>query len=103
MVKAPDDLHGMWNYGKLSFNTKYPWESSPIPQKGEPLRVGEAEAQQYVLKDVTTDTLLNPNVIFWSGERDGVLYRREYFNFHLNTEEHWIQAMNLADFPSPAA
>lgn len=57
------------------------------------------EAQQYVLKDVTTDTLQNPNVIFWSGEKDGILYRREYFNFNLETEEHWIQAMNLADFP----
>ena len=99
VVKAPDDLHGMWNYGKLSFNTKYPWESSPVPQKGEPVRVGGVEAQQYVLKDVTTDTLQLPNVIFWSGEQDGVLYRREYFNFNLETEEHWIQAMNLADFP----
>ncbi|HJA92599.1 MAG TPA: DUF2264 domain-containing protein [Candidatus Eisenbergiella merdipullorum] len=99
VVKAPGDIHGMWNYGKLSFNTKYPWESTPVPQKGEPMDVGGVEAQQYVLKDVTTDTIQNPNVIFWSCQKDGVLYRREYFNFSLDMEEQWIQAINLADFP----
>ena len=69
VVKAPDDIHGMWNYGKLSFNTKYPWESTPVPQDESPVQKGEVEAQQYVLKDVTTGTLQNPNVIFWSGEK----------------------------------
>lgn len=29
VVKAVDDVHGMWNYSKVEFNTKYPWESTP--------------------------------------------------------------------------
>ena len=43
----------MWNYSKLCFNTKYPWESAPAK---------DIEAQQYVLHDVTTDTYDKANV-----------------------------------------
>ncbi len=92
VVKAKTDEHGMWNYSKLCFNTKYPWESAP----GR-----EIEAQQYVLCDVTTNTCEKANVTFWNGLKDGILYRRQVFAYDLETEEHWKQAMNLADFTVP--
>ncbi len=90
--KRKDDIHAMWNYAKLCFNTKYPWESTP---KGR----DDVEAQQYLLKDGTTGDILRGNATFWAGEVDGVLYRRQFFNYNLETEMHWIQAINLADFP----
>ncbi len=136
VVKSAGDEHGMWNYSKLSYNTKYPWEAAPAVPEDMPgikvLRkgargsdisengqsVGEAifaggakgsapeeakavESQQYVLRDSLSGTMSKANVTFWHGERDGVLYRRQFFDYGLNKESHWIQAMNLADFPVP--
>lgn len=122
VVKRAGDVHGMWNYSKLSFNTKYPWEATPtddmpmINQQvfvqenacGEtnasgavPARAGEVEAQQYVLKDVTTGELERANVTYWHGEKNGVLYRRQFFNYRDDRDCHWTQAVNLADFPVP--
>lgn len=98
VLKEKTDRHGMWNYSKLCFNTKYPWESAPIVDGNE---ISYMESQQYVLHDITSDTYEYANVTFWHGERDGVLYRRQFFNYHLETECHWIQAMNLADFTVP--
>ncbi|MGN0168325.1 MAG: DUF2264 domain-containing protein [Acetatifactor sp.] len=92
VVKQPGDEHGMWNYSKLCYNTKYPWESAPAP---------DVEAQQYVLKDITTGELTKANVTFWHGQKEEVLYRRQFFNYRLETECHWIQAINLADFTVP--
>jgi hypothetical protein len=80
----------MWNYSKLSFNTKYPWEAAPSKQ---------IESQQYVLHDITYDTYEKCNVTFWNGSKDGVLYRRQFFNYELTKECTWIHALNLADFP----
>lgn len=98
VVKQKEDTHGMWNYSKLCFNTKYPWESTPVID-GE--LVSHMESQQYVLHDITSDTYERANVTFWCGERDGVLYRRQFFHYNLETECHWIQAVNLADFVVP--
>lgn len=92
VVKRPDDEHGMWNYSKLCYNTKYPWESAPAEN---------VEAQQYVLKDGTTGRFSKGNVTFWHGERNGVLYRRQFFDYCLEKECHWMQAINLADFTVP--
>lgn len=92
VVKKPGDEHGMWNYSKLCYNTKYPWESAPAP---------DVEAQQYVLRDITTGELSKANVTFWHGQREEVLYRRQFFNYRLEEECHWIQAVNLADFTVP--
>lgn len=92
VVKEKTDEHGMWNYSKLCFNTKYPWEAAPDKA---------VEAQQYVLCDVTTGTFEKANVTFWSGVKEDVLYRRQVFAYDLETEEHWKQAMNLADFTVP--
>lgn len=92
VVKSPEDMHGMWNYSKLCFNTKYPWESAPAP---------DVEAQQYVLHDLASDTFDRANVTFWHGEKDQILYRRQFFHYVLARESHSIQAINLADFAVP--
>lgn len=92
VVKNHGDNHGMWNYSKLSYNSKYPWESAPN---------NRIEAQQYVLEDLTYGTFEKGNVTFWNGNKEGVLYRRQFFHYDLGKETHWMQAMNLADFPVP--
>ena len=115
VVKNVGDIHGMWNYSKLCYNTKYPWESVPwesvpresVPREsashsaGEGGRVCPVEAQQYVLLDSTTGNVSRANVTFWYGEESEVLYRRQFFDYRLDTECHWIQAINLADFAVP--
>ena len=98
VVKCADDRHGMWNYSKLAFHTKYPWEATPIEETGTR---EDVEAQQYVLHDLTTDTYSRGNAIFWAGVRGGVLYRREFFDYCLEKEMHWIQSMDLADIAVP--
>lgn len=110
VVKNVGDVHGMWNYSKLCYNTKYPWESVPrnsvsgesVPgSDGAEGQVCPVEAQQYVLLDCTTGKVSRANVTFWHGEEKEVLYRRQFFDYRLDTECHWIQAMNLADFTVP--
>ncbi len=97
--KEKSDLHGMWNYSKLSYNTKFPWESTPIMDKETKLKTGDVESEAYVIKDITTDRVLYGNTTFWCGEKDEVLYRRLFFDFEMENENHWNQAINLADFP----
>lgn len=103
VVKNKGDVHGMWNYSKLCFNTKYPWEATPSAQPlaadgGETCGV---EAQQYVMRDATLGGRSLANVTFWHGEEKGVLYRRQFFDYRLDLECHWMQALNLADFAVP--
>ncbi len=93
VCKNQNDLHGMWNYSKLSYNTKYPWEATPTSTQGY------IEAQQYVLHDQVANKTFHPNATFWYGKKEGVLYRRQFFDYNLGTEMHWFHAMNLADFP----
>ena len=38
------------------------------------------------------------NACFGAGEKDGVLYRKQFFDYDLSRESHWIQAIDLADF-----
>lgn len=126
VVKRPGDVHGMWNYSKLCYNSKYPWEAEPTGTgAGQGATPGEAlgtaailpwvEPQQYVLRDgpvskasrsATAMSGEKPasaraNVTFWHGQKDGILYRRQFFGYNLETECHWIQAVNLADFAVP--
>lgn len=101
VLKNTGDIHGMWNYSKLTYNSKFPWEASPSKT---------VESMQYVLtEDIgaienADDTNVSCktercNVTFWCGSRGGVLYRRQFFNYNLNCETHHMQALNLADFP----
>lgn len=96
VLRNTGDFHGMWNYARLCFNTKYPWESTPGV---EDIHKGEVEAQQYVLKDITTNEMMRANAIFLNGTRDGVLYRRQFFDYTIQKEAANIPAINLADFP----
>lgn len=99
--KSKNDLHGIHNYAKLSYNTAYPWEATPDMDKKTKLEKGDVESEQYIIKDLTTNTVLHGNTVLWAGERDKVLYRRLFFDFDMETENHWNQAINLADFPVP--
>lgn len=96
VVKNKGDRHGMWNYSKLCFNTKYPWEASPCKDGRE---LSDVESQQYVIKDQVLNTIQKANVTFWCGQKKGVLYRRQFFDYDLQEESMRIQAINLADFP----
>ena len=92
VVKHKDDEHGMNNYSKLVFNTKFPWEAT----------VDRAvESQQYVVRYTDEDTVLRGNVTYWAGEKDDVLYRRQFFDYEMETECHWRTAIDLADFAVP--
>ncbi len=97
--KDKNDLHGMWNYNKLSYNSKFPWESTPLIDEGIGLKTGDLESESYLIKDITTGNRLYGNAIFYNGVKNGVLYRRLFFDFNDNTENHWNQAINLADVP----
>lgn len=92
VLKSLHDEHGMWNYSKLAYSTKYPWEAAPSP---------DVESQQYVLHDITFHKRKKCNVTFWAGEKNGVLYRRQFFDYDAHQECHWLQALNLADFTVP--
>ncbi len=116
VVKDSSDLHGMWNYSKLVYNTKFPWECTPVGDV-ENVTAGGAvpvksdvaphvESQQYVMEylsgpEAEKGEWSTPNTTFWHGEKDGVLYRRQFFDYELCTETHWRTAMNLADFAVP--
>ena len=103
VVKNQGDVHGMWNYSKLCFNTKYPWEATPSvqPAAADGKEACGVESQQYVMRDATLGGCSLANVTFWHGEKDEVLYRRQFFDYRLNLECHWMQAVNLADFAVP--
>ncbi len=94
VFKTSNDMHGMWNYNKLSYNSKYPWESTPVTETD--LAV---ESQMYVIGDDHNGKKLYPNAVFWSGSRDGLLYRRAFFDYKIEDERHWVQSMDFADFP----
>lgn len=90
VLKKAGDRSGIWNYGKLSYNTKYPWEAGSDPR---------IESQQYTLEDLSFSAVSTANACFFAGQRDGVLYRRQFFDFSSEKEYHWLQGINLADFP----
>ena len=103
VVKNKGDVHGMWNYSKLCFNTKYPWEATPSvqPEAADGKEACGVESQQYVMRDAILGGCSLANVTFWHGEKEEVLYRRQFFDYRLDLECHWMQAMNLADFAVP--
>lgn len=95
-----DNLNGMWSYARLCYNTKYPWEATPASDGAtEKARLLDVESQQYVLTDEASGAHSRANVIRWFGEREGVLYRKQFFEYTMDVEEHWMQAIMLADIP----
>lgn len=80
----------MWGYGKLCFNTQYPWEATPADF---------LEAQQYVLLNNQTQSFERGNLIAWQGDKQGVLYRRLFFNYTTPKEFTWLNTLDLVDFP----
>ncbi len=112
VYKEAKDIHGMWNYSKLNYNTKYPWEATPAAKSGGAESAQQSgqtvvsaqnrtfcESQQYLLFEQESEKPSRGNITIWCGEKEGVLYRRQFFDGNLETEQHWIQAINLADFP----
>ncbi len=121
VVKHKGDLHGIWNYGKLVYNSKFPWECSPkaandsetIDVKKESACPPHVESQQYVVEYLDEDMddsvsfeaaipWYTPNAVLWHGEKNGILYRRQFFEYETETETHWRTAIDLADFVVPS-
>lgn len=65
-VMLAADHKGKEQYSRLAFNTKFPWEAAN--KQG-------LMSMQYSLGDSI------PNTIMYSGIKEGVLYRRAYFDF----------------------
>ena len=75
-------------YIRLAFHSHYPWEA--FDDQG-------VEAMQYSLfYDGAAETLV-PNTIMYGGVKNGVLYRKQYFDFHHNFQGG--ASIDLADFP----
>lgn len=77
-------------YVRLSFHSDFPWED--FDKKG-------AEAMQYSLTYGNNTESHYPNLLMWAGVRDGILYRKEYFDF-ISTFQNQA-SIDLADFPVP--
>ncbi len=92
VVKNKADDHGMNNYSKLVYNTKFPWEATVSD---------EVESQQYVGKYTDEGKTIKGNVTYWAGEKDQILYRRQFFDYDMDNECHWMTAIDLADFAVP--
>lgn len=112
VTKACDDVHGMWNYCKLVYHSKFPWDSGVQHEKsagtaGGQIKAAECmepaviESQQYVLHDLSFDRWRRANAVFYCGARGGVLYRRQIFAYDSAAESHWRTALDLADFAVP--
>ena len=80
------------NYGKLEYNSKFPWEATPCNTKN-------IESQQYVISEPTSDTLYG-NVIYYAGEKDDILYRKQYFGYGMDDDFLRHHAIYLSDFPT---
>lgn len=79
LLKKASDGEGLMGYGRLAYSTQYPWDAW--------LGQGQ-ESQMYVL-----DGHKHANLLYYAGVRDGVLYRRGYFDF-----EYSMKSSNCIDF-----
>ena len=92
VIKRVGDDNGRWCYAKLSYNSRYPWESD-LPSG--------LSAASYVLKEADVDKTEQINSLLWGGVKSGVLYRRALFGFDSSRDYHWTSIIDLADFPVP--
>ena len=82
VYKHAEDIHGMWNYSKLNYNTRYPWESTPVGECEELPGVGKVEeiceSQQYLLFDTGQKEPSRANLTIWCGENNDFKFVRWY-------------------------
>ena len=90
-----NSLNGIWSYAKLAYSTKYPWDATPNSNTPD---IG---AQQYVIKDLTSDEYDYANATRWYGKVDEVLYRRQIFGYESQGKPYLKQMINIADFTVP--
>ncbi len=74
-------------YMRLGFHSAYPWEDFDF---------AGVESMQYSLKYYHQEKAQIPNVLFYGGARNGVLYRREFFDFEFTFQDK--SYIDLADF-----
>ena len=86
LVKNGDSL--LSEYSRLSFNSIFPWEVFDFTGP---------EAMQYSLLYQGKKNTQIPNIILYAGEKNGVLYRKEYFDFEATFQDK--ASIDLADFP----
>lgn len=75
-------------YSRLSFNSQFPWEDFDFQG---------VEAMQYSLSAEGQKQAWVPNVLMYGGVKNGVLYRKEYFDFEFTFQDK--ASIDLADFP----
>lgn len=90
VMRMKEDENGICCYAKLAYSTKYPWEAF--------LGNGK-ESQMYMVTDEKTGKVQKPNALLWHGQKEGVLYRRCFFDYEDAVETHWNHCVDLADFP----
>lgn len=81
---------GLKSYLRLGFHSRYPWED---------MKNDGAQPMLYILTDKMKNKTLYPNMMFWCGETDGVLYRKLYFNLEYSFQA--CPTMDLADIMIP--
>ncbi|SCP97627.1 DUF2264 domain-containing protein [Anaerobium acetethylicum] len=74
-------------YSRLSFHSAFPWEAYGYTGP---------EAMQYSLRYNGKNRTEIPNIILYGGEREGVLYRKAYFEFGDSFQN--LAGIDLADF-----
>ncbi len=92
VIRRVGDSNGRWCYAKLSYSSRYPWESD-LPSG--------LSAASYVLKEPDISKTEQISSILWSGMRKNVLYRRALFGYDTSSDLHWTSAIDLADFAVP--
>lgn len=87
-VLMKKDNPSLNTYSRLSFNSNFLWEDFDF--KG-------IEAMQYSLTYDGRAKSLVPNIVMYGGEKEGILYRKEYFEFEFTFQN--AASIDLADFP----
>lgn len=86
MEKSNPGLNG---YMRLSFNSHFPWEKFGYTEP--------AESMVYLLRYDGQEKGLIPNICMYAGTKEGVLYRKIYFDFAFTFQD--MASMDLADIP----
>ncbi|MEG0370597.1 MAG: DUF2264 domain-containing protein, partial [Hungatella sp.] len=77
-ILVKKDYSSLNAYSRLSFNSQFPWEDFDF---------AGAETMQYSLRAEKQNRARIPNILMYAGARDGVLYRKEYFDFEFTFQD----------------